>query len=115
MVPLLTYGRIFEDDLHTVVDARTESLQTLRELGPPDLAQLVKIPIKGAQKQVWSARSSMPSLGANSSTARCLPSCYRRRRLILRQPRRVHQHPDLCALRQSEQGRFWPLLVCPAR
>jgi hypothetical protein len=64
-VPLLTCGRIFEDDLHSVIDARTESLQTLRELGPPDLAQLVKIPIKGAQKQVWSTRSGMPSLVLN--------------------------------------------------
>lgn len=44
--------RIFEEELHTAVDARTESLQTLRELGPPDLVHLIKQPIKGAPKQV---------------------------------------------------------------
>jgi hypothetical protein len=43
--------RLFEDDLLTVVDARTDSLQTLRELGPPDLVHLIKVPIKGAPKQ----------------------------------------------------------------
>ncbi|KAL2688105.1 Chs5p-Arf1p-binding proteins-domain-containing protein, partial [Phyllosticta citricarpa] len=33
---------IYEDDIQSVVDLRTESLQTLRELGPPDLVHLVK-------------------------------------------------------------------------
>lgn len=45
-------NRIFEEELQTAVDARTESLQTLRELGPPDLVHLIKQPIKGASKQV---------------------------------------------------------------
>ena len=45
--------RIFEEELHTSVDARTESLQTLRELGPPDLVHLVKQPIKGTSRQVY--------------------------------------------------------------
>lgn len=31
-----------EEDIYAAVDARTESLQNLRELGPPDLAYLVK-------------------------------------------------------------------------
>ncbi|KAF2431196.1 chaps-domain-containing protein [Tothia fuscella] len=43
---------IFEEELHTAVEARTESLQTLRELGPPDLVHLIKTPIKGAPKQI---------------------------------------------------------------
>lgn len=35
--------RIYEEeDVFTAVDARTESLQNLRELGPPDLVYLVK-------------------------------------------------------------------------
>ncbi|KKA19526.1 Clathrin-coated vesiclec protein (Bud7) [Rasamsonia emersonii CBS 393.64] len=33
-----------EDDLYAAIDARTESLQNLRELGPPDLVYLVKQP-----------------------------------------------------------------------
>ncbi|KAI9660092.1 MAG: hypothetical protein M1821_001444 [Bathelium mastoideum] len=37
---------IFEDELQSVVDARTDTLQTLRELGPPDLVHLVKQPVK---------------------------------------------------------------------
>ncbi|KAF2086703.1 chaps-domain-containing protein [Saccharata proteae CBS 121410] len=42
---------IFEDEIHTVVEARTETLQTLRELGPPDLVHLIKQP-KSTTKQV---------------------------------------------------------------
>lgn len=42
--------RIFEEDLHSVVEARTETLQTLRELGPPDLVHLVKQQIKGTKQ-----------------------------------------------------------------
>jgi len=38
--------------LQSSVQARSESLQTLRELGPPDLVHLVKQPIKSAAKQL---------------------------------------------------------------
>lgn len=38
---------IEEDDLFAAIDARTESLQNLRELGPPDLVYLVKQPKTG--------------------------------------------------------------------
>lgn len=40
-----------EDDLTAAVDARTESLQNLRELGPPDLVYLVKQPKAGTTRQ----------------------------------------------------------------
>ncbi|KAG8626572.1 hypothetical protein KVT40_005517 [Elsinoe batatas] len=43
---------IFEDENHPVIDVRTETLQTLRELGPPDLVHLIKQPVKSASKQV---------------------------------------------------------------
>ena len=43
--------RILEDDIHIAIDARTDALQTLRELGPPDLVHLVKQAAK-SQKQV---------------------------------------------------------------
>ncbi|KJX99333.1 clathrin-coated vesiclec protein (Bud7) [Zymoseptoria brevis] len=43
---------LFEDDAHPVIDVRTESLQTLRELGPPDLIHLIKQPNKSTTKQV---------------------------------------------------------------
>jgi len=35
-----------------VVEIRSDSLQTLRELGPPDLVHLVKQPVKSTTKQV---------------------------------------------------------------
>lgn len=38
--------------MQSSVQARSESLQTLRELGPPDLVHLVKQPIKSAAKQL---------------------------------------------------------------
>lgn len=43
--------RIYEDELHSAIEARSESLQTLRELGPPDLVHLIKQPIKSTTKQ----------------------------------------------------------------
>lgn len=46
-VPELT-----EESLHEAIDARTESLLSLRELGPPDLVHLVKQPLKQQGKQL---------------------------------------------------------------
>ncbi|KAF2153396.1 chaps-domain-containing protein [Myriangium duriaei CBS 260.36] len=43
---------LFEDENHPVVDVRTDTLQTLRELGPPDLVHLVKQPVKSTSKQI---------------------------------------------------------------
>lgn len=44
---------LFEDDAHQVLAIRTDSLQSLRELGPPDLLHLTKQPAKSnsASKQ----------------------------------------------------------------
>jgi hypothetical protein len=61
--------RIFEDELHTAVEARTESLQTLRELGPPDLVHLIKTPIKGAPKQVRGIGNPMIWRGLTPTTS----------------------------------------------
>jgi hypothetical protein len=53
---LLTIGIYFriyeEEDILAAVDARTESLQNLRELGPPDLVYLIKQPKTGSTRQV---------------------------------------------------------------
>ncbi|KXX78503.1 Bud site selection protein 7 [Madurella mycetomatis] len=46
-VPELT-----EDVLHEAIDARTDSLISLRELGPPDLVHLVKQPLRNPGKQL---------------------------------------------------------------
>ncbi|KAJ5333627.1 Tetratricopeptide-like helical [Penicillium brevicompactum] len=40
-----------EDEIYVAVDARTESLQSLRELGPPDLVYLVKQPKANSTRQ----------------------------------------------------------------
>lgn len=48
-------NRIFEDDSTSVVEIRTENLQALRELGPPDLVHLVKQPVKSTSKSVRNA------------------------------------------------------------
>ncbi|KAI9674568.1 MAG: hypothetical protein M1829_003650 [Trizodia sp. TS-e1964] len=37
---------ITEEEILSAVDVRTEALQTLRELGPPDLVHLIKQPVK---------------------------------------------------------------------
>ncbi|KAK5098586.1 bud site selection protein [Exophiala xenobiotica] len=42
---------IEDDDIGLAIDARTESLPGLRELGPPDLVHLMKQSVKGGSKQ----------------------------------------------------------------
>lgn len=44
--------RLTEEILHESIDARTESLLALRELGPPDLVHLVKQATRNQGKQV---------------------------------------------------------------
>ena len=46
------FRRLTEEVLHEAIDARTESLVALRELGPPDLVHLVKQPLRSGGKQV---------------------------------------------------------------
>ncbi|KAK3352544.1 Chs5p-Arf1p-binding proteins-domain-containing protein [Lasiosphaeria hispida] len=43
---------ITEEVLHDSIDARTESLLSLRELGPPDLVHLLKQPVRNPGKQL---------------------------------------------------------------
>jgi Chs5-Arf1p-binding protein BUD7/BCH1 len=47
----MLYRIIEDDDIGLAVDARTESLPGLRELGPPDLVHLVKQSVKAGAKQ----------------------------------------------------------------
>lgn len=49
--------RIYDDeDVYAAIDARTESLQNLRELGPPDLVYLVKQSKTNPNRQVHGSR-----------------------------------------------------------
>lgn len=43
---------IVEHEIHESINARTESLQALRELGPPDLVHLIKTQPKAAVKEI---------------------------------------------------------------
>ncbi|KAH6419194.1 hypothetical protein HBI14_092180 [Parastagonospora nodorum] len=52
MVTSPSVPEIYEDELHSAIEARSESLQTLRELGPPDLVHLIKQPVKSTTKQI---------------------------------------------------------------
>ena len=73
--------RLYEDDAHSVVDVRTDSLQSLRELGPPDLVHLVKQPVKSTTKQTGVYHhvtgidaSSSASLAAYINTLTFMPN-----------------------------------------
>ena len=45
-------SRITEEVLHESIEARTEQLIALRELGPPDLVHILKQPIRNPGKHV---------------------------------------------------------------
>lgn len=49
---LLFISRLFEDHYRSAIDSRTESLQSLRELGPPDLIHIIKQPVRSTTKHV---------------------------------------------------------------
>ncbi|PQE22153.1 hypothetical protein CJF30_00010720 [Rutstroemia sp. NJR-2017a BBW] len=53
-VPELT-----EEILHESIEARTEVLSALRELGPPDLVQLIKLSPRNPGRPVRSSRFSI--------------------------------------------------------
>jgi hypothetical protein len=74
---LTTQHRIYEDELHSAIEARSETLQALRELGPPDLVHLIKQPIKNATKQVR---------GPNPSNAAALADMRRRSACTIMSP-----------------------------
>ncbi|KAF1974787.1 chaps-domain-containing protein [Bimuria novae-zelandiae CBS 107.79] len=52
MVTAPAVPEIFEEELSSAIEARSETLNTLRELGPPDLVHLIKQPIRDPKKQV---------------------------------------------------------------
>lgn len=70
---------------------------SFRELGPPDLCHIIKTTGKAGQKEVCFLRNSCLRTQADTAfmTDRLLPLRLRRRRLLLRLPRRLHQLPDL--------------------
>ncbi|EAQ87675.1 conserved hypothetical protein [Chaetomium globosum CBS 148.51] len=62
-VPELT-----EEVLHEAIDARTDSLASLRELGPPDLVHLIKQPLRSGGKHV-SVYHHVTGVDASSSAS----------------------------------------------
>lgn len=54
----ICWRRLTEEVLHEAIDARTESLISLRELGPPDLVHLVKQPLRSGGKQASLERNA---------------------------------------------------------
>lgn len=88
--------RMTEEVLHESIEARTEQLISLRELGPPDLVHLLKQPPRNAGRQVglrfWLDCSQFiwPYTDTVILLDRCLPPCHRCRCLVLGQPGCLH-------------------------
>lgn len=88
---------LVEDDAaRSVLDVRTDTLQTLRELGPPDMVYLVKQSTKSSSKQVCPSCLILLDEGVETDLSdRHLSSCYRHRRVIISKPRCIHQYPHI--------------------
>lgn len=89
----LTLIRITEDALHESIDARTESLAALRELGPPDLVHLLKQGVRNPTKQVRPVAPDPNDASINILDWH-LSSCHRNRRVLVCQPCSIHQYLD---------------------
>lgn len=70
------HHRIVEEEIESAIDSRTESLQLLRELGPPDLVHLVKQSVKSGGRQVHEAHHFGRSQSLICPSDRSLPPCY---------------------------------------
>lgn len=64
--------------MHESVEARTEGLSSLRELGPPDLVHLVKQAPRNPSKQVWNPLDCVEnwSRGLTKEVVGDLSPCY---------------------------------------
>ncbi|KAK4494025.1 hypothetical protein PRZ48_015211 [Zasmidium cellare] len=60
---------LFEDESHSVIEIRTDSLQTLRELGPPDLVHLIKQPTKSSTAKQVGVYHHVTGIDASSSAS----------------------------------------------
>ncbi len=81
------YHRIVEEEIESAIESRNEALQSLRELGPPDLVHLVKQSVKSGGRQVGLERRYKDTTNDThkSFLDRRLPSCYWCRCIILSQ------------------------------
>lgn len=97
---LLTSGifRLIETNIHECLEARTDSLPNLRELGPPDLVELIKQAPGKTQKQVCCMKLLRRGMEADSCTDRFLPPCYRCRCFFVCQFGCLHQYPYIHCL-----------------
>jgi len=86
--------RIVEDEIESAIESRTEALNALRELGPPDLVHLVKQSVKSGGRQVclchWRLKDSI-----TFQSDRSLPSCHRGRCFLIRHLGSISQYPHI--------------------
>jgi hypothetical protein len=87
--------RLTEEILHESIDARTEVLAALRELGPPDLVQLIKQAPRNPGKQVRGRLRSGAWRRAKLSADWSLSPCHRSRCFIFCKLGSIHQYPYL--------------------
>lgn len=91
---MLMCHRITEEILHESIDARTQVLPDLRELGPPDLIQLIKQAARNPVKQVRANSCLVPDT-CSSYVEWCIPSYYRRGCLLIGKSCSVYQYSDI--------------------
>lgn len=96
-----------------MVDARTESLQSLRELGPPDLVYLVKSNTKTAASKVGEPRKSGCEHRCRLTTGSGwhLSPCHRSGRILLSESRSLHKHSHPRNFRSTSEVSVRPILV----
>lgn len=103
--------RIYEEeDVFTAVDARTESLQNLRELGPPDLVYLVKQSKTNPARQVYLHHAGDPTKSETNRMYSCRPvsittlqvSMHRRLPVSPHTSTHSHTRPSISKIRWSQ-------------
>lgn len=77
------YIRIVEEDIESAIESRNEALNTLRELGPPDLVHLIKQSVKSGGRQVRPRQCQLYSLN----------NLFYRLESIIMSPELMRRHP----------------------
>ena len=94
-------SRIVEEEIESAIESRNEALQTIRELGPPDLVHLVKQAKSGGRQVINWHHFFLDKYLLTFDAVRGIPPCHWGRRFFISQLGSLCKHPRIYAAGQN--------------
>lgn len=112
-ISLTLRNRLTEEILHESIEARSDVLSTLRELGPPDLVHLIKQAPRNPAKQVREDSVSKREFLLTLCVDWNISPCHRCRCFFFCQLSCLYQHSHLYRIRSEDyENCGGDILVC---